>query len=76
MKTEQIALFTAQRVADAVVHAYGSDAVQAEVISGTAGLYYSIKLVGGNDKPLMLGCSSTTLEQLFKRVASLINQPA
>jgi hypothetical protein len=75
MNTENVARFTAQRVADAVIHAYGPT-VQVEVLSGPAGLYYSVKLVSSDEKPLMLSCSTTTMEQVFWNVSRLIDPSA
>lgn len=75
MEIENVARFTAQQVADAAFQAYGPS-VKVEVISGTAGLYYSLTLVNSKAKPLMLSCAHTTLEQVFLNVSRLIEAQA
>lgn len=74
MNIEQVARFTAQQVADAIVHTYGPT-VQVEIISGSAGLYYAVKIKGTQAKPLMLSCSTCTFEQLGWNVSRLIQFP-
>lgn len=74
MKTEQVARFTAQQVANAIVHIYGPT-VQIEVVSGPAGLHYAVKIKGTKADPLMLSCSTFDFEQICWNVSRLVQFP-